>query len=52
MFATVRAVDVTTPVGIALVVLGVLLAVRVAKQALKLVFLAVVAVGLYFWFVA
>jgi len=34
------------------VVLGIFLAVRVAKTALKLVFLALVGLGLYLWFVA
>ncbi len=44
--------EISTPVGIALVVLGVFLAIRVAKTALKLVFLALVALGLYLWFLA
>jgi hypothetical protein len=44
--------EISTPVGIALVVLGVVLAVKVAKTTLKLVFLALVALGLYLWFLA
>lgn len=40
----------STPLGIALVVLGIILAIKVAKLGLKLLFLAAVAVGLYLWF--
>ncbi len=39
-----------TLLGIALVVIGVVLAIKVAKTAVKLAFAAVVLVGLYLWF--
>lgn len=42
--------DLSTPIGIAIVVVGIFLAVKVAKTALKFVFLAAVAGGLYLWF--
>lgn len=42
-------IEPTDPVGIALIVIGVFLAFRVAKTVLKLAMLAVIAVGLYVW---
>jgi hypothetical protein len=42
--------EISTLLGIALVVVGVVLAVRVAGLLVKLVFLALVAFGLYLWF--
>lgn len=38
-----------TLLGIALVTIGVVLAIKVAKAVAKLAFLAVVLVGLYLW---
>jgi len=40
----------TTLIGIVFVVVGVVLAIRVAKTAAKLAFVAVVLIGLYLWF--
>jgi hypothetical protein len=45
-------VEISTPVGIGLVVLGVYLAFKAYRTALKLAFLAIVGIGLYLWFVA
>ena len=42
--------EITTPVGIALVVLGVFIALKAAKTVIKLVMVLVVAAGLYLWF--
>ncbi len=42
--------EITTPVGIALVVIGVFVAFKAAKTVLKLIMLAVIALGLYLWF--
>lgn len=44
--------DPQTVGGAALVVLGVVLAIKVVKTGLKLVFLGLIAAGLYLWFVA
>lgn len=40
----------TTPVGIALIVLAVIVAVKAAKTVVKLVMLALIAVGVYLVF--
>ena len=40
----------TTPVGIALIVLGIFIALKAAKTVVKLVMLVVIAVGLYLAF--
>ena len=42
--------EITTPVGIALVVLGVFVAFKAAKTVVKLVMVLVVAAGLQLWF--
>lgn len=42
--------EITTPVGIALVVIGVFVALKAAKTVIKLVMIVVVAAGLYLWF--
>ena len=41
--------DVSTPVGIALIVIGVFVALKAAKTVVKLVMLVVIAAGLYLW---
>lgn len=42
--------EITTPVGIGLIVIGVFVAFKAAKTVIKLVMVAVVAAGLYLWF--
>lgn len=41
--------EITTPVGIALVVIGVFVAFKAAKTVIKLVMVLVIAAGLYVW---
>ncbi len=41
--------DPSTPVGVALIVIGVLVAVRAIKLFVKVAMIAVVAAGLYVW---
>ena len=41
--------EITTPVGIALVVIGVFIALKAAKTIVKLLMVLVVAAGLYVW---
>ena len=42
--------ELTTPVGIALVVLGVIVLLKAVKTVVKVVMLVVIAAGLYLWF--
>ena len=42
--------ELSTPLGIALVVIGIFVAFKVAKTVVKLVMLVVIAAGLYLWF--
>lgn len=42
--------EITTPVGIALVVVGIFVALKAAKTVIKIVMIVVVAAGLYLWF--
>lgn len=41
--------EITTPVGIALVVIGLFVAVKAAKTIIKLTMIAVIGAGLYLW---
>lgn len=45
----VNGIDWSSPLGIALIVVGGILALRVARLVLKLVMLAVVVIGLVIW---
>ncbi|GEM_PF-2223055 len=45
----VNGIDWSSPIGIALIVIGAFLALRVARVVLKLVMVAVVVVGLVVW---
>ena len=42
--------DLTTPLGIALIALGVFAAIKAAKAVVKLTMLAIIVIGLYLWF--
>jgi hypothetical protein len=42
--------DVSTPLGIALIALGVFVAIKAIKTVVKVAMLAVILVGLYLWF--
>lgn len=42
--------EVSTPLGIALVVIGIFVAIKAAKTVVKIVMLLVIAAGLYLWF--
>lgn len=42
--------ELSTPLGIALVVIGVFVAFKAVKSVVKVVMLVVVAAGLYLWF--
>jgi len=42
--------ELTTPTGIALVVIGIFVAFKAAKAVVKVLMLVVIAVGLYLWF--
>ena len=44
--------EITTPLGIALIVIGVFVALKAAKTIVKLLMIAVIAGGLYLWFFA
>ena len=41
--------EISTPVGIALVVIGLFIAIKAAKTVVKLLMLIVIGVGLYVW---
>lgn len=41
--------EITTPVGIALIVIGVFVALKAAKTVVKLLMIAVIAGGVYLW---
>lgn len=42
--------EMTTPVGIALVVIGIFVAFKAVKSVVKILMLLVIAGGLYLWF--
>jgi hypothetical protein len=42
--------DVSTPLGIALIVVGVFVAIKAVKAVVKVAMIVVVLVGLYLWF--
>ena len=46
----VGTIQLTTPVGIALVVIGVIVLLKAVKTVVKVVMLVVIAAGLYLWF--
>ena len=42
--------DLTTPLGIALIALGVFAALKAVRAVVKLTMLAIIVIGLYLWF--
>jgi len=44
--------DLSTPLGIALIVIGAFVALKAAKAVIKLAMLAIIVIGVYLWFAA